>query len=241
MKMFKPLTALFVVALLIANATTLSAQNNVGIGTTTPNASAALEVQSTTQGMLIPRMTSAQRTAIASPASGLLVYQTDGTAGFYYYSGSAWASLNDNLGNHTATQDLNMGNNSITNINKVNTKELSLETSATAVSLTVLNATSVELNATGTSFLRFVSGIASTNHVLHGIAGGYNGKILYLELPPGTTWVNNSATETTETNRFSNYYITPFAQTTTLSRHLMKLIYVTWVGGGRWIVIDQDL
>ncbi|TDA85852.1 hypothetical protein E0702_17340, partial [Halomonas marinisediminis] len=48
----------------------------VGIGTTTPDASSALEVQSTEKGLLIPRMTSAQRTAIASPALGLLVYDT---------------------------------------------------------------------------------------------------------------------------------------------------------------------
>ena len=56
-------------------------------------ASAMLDVASTTQGMLVPRMLAAQRTAISSPATGLLVYQTDGTAGFYFYNGSAWTSL----------------------------------------------------------------------------------------------------------------------------------------------------
>jgi len=69
----------------------------VGVGTTTPDASSVLEVQSTTQGMLTPRMTSAQRVAINSPANGLIVYQTDGIAGFYYYTGGAWVLLiNDN-------------------------------------------------------------------------------------------------------------------------------------------------
>lgn len=58
------------------------------------NSSAIFDVSSTTQGVLIPRMTTAQRTAISSPATGLLVYQTDGTAGFYFYTGSAWTSLN---------------------------------------------------------------------------------------------------------------------------------------------------
>jgi hypothetical protein len=57
------------------------------------NASAILDVKSTTQGMLTPRMTQAQRNLIASPATGLLVYQTDGTAGFYFYNGTAWISL----------------------------------------------------------------------------------------------------------------------------------------------------
>ena len=65
----------------------------VGVGTTTPDASSILEVQSTTQGMLTPRMTSAQRVAINAPATGLIVYQTDGIAGFYYYTGGAWVLL----------------------------------------------------------------------------------------------------------------------------------------------------
>ncbi len=54
--------------------------------------SAMLDVKSTTKGALIPRMTAAQRTAIGAPASGLMVYQTDGTVGFYYYL-SVWTYL----------------------------------------------------------------------------------------------------------------------------------------------------
>lgn len=79
------------------------AQTNVGIGTTTPAASAALDITSTSKGILIPRMTASQRTAITSPASGLLVYQTDGTAGFYYYNGTAWATLNGTAGQGVPT------------------------------------------------------------------------------------------------------------------------------------------
>ncbi len=55
--------------------------------------SAMLDVAATSQGILLPRMTSSQRTAISSPAAGLLVYQTDGTIGFYFYDGSFWKSL----------------------------------------------------------------------------------------------------------------------------------------------------
>lgn len=55
--------------------------------------SAILDLKSTDKGLLVPRMTSAQKTAIASPATGLLIYQTDGTSGFYYYTGAAWIPL----------------------------------------------------------------------------------------------------------------------------------------------------
>jgi hypothetical protein len=60
---------------------------------TTGEASAVLDVSSTSGGFLAPRMTQSQRLAIASPATGLLVYQTDGTAGFYQYDGSVWSLL----------------------------------------------------------------------------------------------------------------------------------------------------
>lgn len=61
-----------------------------GIGTTNPHPSAKLDITSTNKGFLPPRMTSAQRAAISSPTAGLMVYQTDGTAGLYYYGGSSW-------------------------------------------------------------------------------------------------------------------------------------------------------
>jgi hypothetical protein len=49
----------------------------VGIGTTTPDASSILDIESTDGGVLVPRLTSAQITAIANPANGLLAYNTD--------------------------------------------------------------------------------------------------------------------------------------------------------------------
>jgi hypothetical protein len=56
----------------------------------TGQASSVLDVYSLSKGFLAPRMTAAQRLAIAAPAEALLVYQTDAVKGFYYYTGSAW-------------------------------------------------------------------------------------------------------------------------------------------------------
>lgn len=80
--------------LLISPALFSWAQNNVGIGTNTPNPSSALEVRSTTQGVLVPRLTTVQRLAIANPANGLLVYDTDLQC-FYYYNATTpvWQNL----------------------------------------------------------------------------------------------------------------------------------------------------
>lgn len=66
---------------------------SVGIGVATPNASAALDISSTTKGLLPPRMTMAQRDAIATPATGLLIYQTDNAPGLYQRTASAWAAV----------------------------------------------------------------------------------------------------------------------------------------------------
>lgn len=82
-------------ALLLALSMPVLAWSQVGIGTSTPDASAALELSATDKGFLPPRMTAAQRTAIGTPATGLMVYQTDGTAGLYVYSGSAWIAQSD--------------------------------------------------------------------------------------------------------------------------------------------------
>jgi len=71
----------------------LSFSQNVGIGTLTPNTSAQLDITSTTKGLLTPRMISGERTAIASPATGLIVYQTDGTAGLYMNTGTPAAPV----------------------------------------------------------------------------------------------------------------------------------------------------
>ena len=81
----KQLFTLLAAALLTA---TTFAQ--VGINIETPDPSAALDITSTTGGLLVPRMTKDDRGFIDTPATGLMIYQTDGTPGFYYFNGTSW-------------------------------------------------------------------------------------------------------------------------------------------------------
>lgn len=82
-----------VLVLLVVSATWAQ----VGIGTPTPVASAALELNSTTQGVLIPRMTQVQMNAIATPATGLNVYCTNcSPIGLYVYNGSTYTAIGPN-------------------------------------------------------------------------------------------------------------------------------------------------
>ena len=67
--------------------------SNVGIGTSTPLVSSVLELSSTTQGFLFPRMTETQRLAIGTPATGLMVYQTDGREGVYIFKSFGWVQV----------------------------------------------------------------------------------------------------------------------------------------------------
>ncbi len=75
----------------------VSGRAQVGVGTATPAKSAQLEVNSpdNDKGLLIPRMTAAQRTEIGSPAEGLMVYQTNAPIGFYFYKGGFWTRLSE--------------------------------------------------------------------------------------------------------------------------------------------------
>ena len=66
----------------------------VGVNTNTPDASSALEIESTTGGILIPRLTQTQRDAITAPATGLMIYQTNQSTGFYFFDGTVWTKIN---------------------------------------------------------------------------------------------------------------------------------------------------
>lgn len=153
--------------------TTLS-HAQVGIGTTSPHASAMLELESNLQGILIPRMTSAERVAITSPATGLLVYQTNLTKGFYYYTGTIWTSFSSGGSGWALTGDA--ATSPTTNkVGTVDAQGLAIganSTEAIRVSSTGLvgigtTAPTEALHIVGTApVLRIVDGNEGTNSVL---------------------------------------------------------------------------
>jgi hypothetical protein len=66
---------------------------SVGIGTNTPDPSARLDVSDNRRGILIPRLTTAERNAITNPAHSLLIYNTDCNEYQYYIDGTGWVSI----------------------------------------------------------------------------------------------------------------------------------------------------
>ena len=82
----------FVILMSMAWLTSFSQAVSINSDGSAPDASAMLDVKSTASGLLVPRMTSGQRTDIVDPAIGLLVFDTDDST-FYYRTNTSWLSL----------------------------------------------------------------------------------------------------------------------------------------------------
>ena len=100
--------------LLLVSPSWLTAQVAVNSNSTSPHPSAMLDVSSSNRGLLMPRMSSSNRIAISSPASGLSVYDTD-TKSFWFWDGQLWkeqATGNSNVwgSNGTHIYNTNSGN-----------------------------------------------------------------------------------------------------------------------------------
>lgn len=192
----------------------IASTGNVGIGTTSPNASAMLDLTSTTKGMLTPRMTLAQRNAIAAPARGLLIFQTDNTPGFYYYDGgwkpiSLSSGANTSLSNLTAPTSINVDllpiNSNVQNLGStfMGWKNLYL-TGGVYLNNELFMHTQGEKNtfvgrSVGTSVITdyYSYGIANTGvggQALYSLtSGNYNTAIGYAALQYNTTGISNTA------------------------------------------------
>lgn len=102
-------TLIHTICILILTTYTVFGQE-VGIGTTNPAPSSILDINSTSKGLLIPRMDSMQRKAITSPANGLLVYDTS-LEQFYYRKSNTWVAVPISVdGLQDGIADYNRGN-----------------------------------------------------------------------------------------------------------------------------------
>ncbi len=120
-------TKLLLVAIAILASYSLTAQMAITTDGSSADASAMLDVKSTEKGMLIPRMTYTQRTNITSPATGLLVYQTNFRNGYYFNSGTpespSWVPLVSD--SYTADRVLQTNGEGIITPSSVTDNELS--------------------------------------------------------------------------------------------------------------------
>ena len=174
-------------AILICISVQLKAQTNtfplsgsVGVGTLSPNGSAAVEVVSTTQGLLAPRMTKVQRDAIVAPATGLLIFQTNATPGFYFYTGAAWTPISSKGANTSLSNLVSTAINQALLPNATGT--LDLGSSAMRWDEGYINT------------LRFSDGTSMNTAAVGGGGGvGGSGTTNYLPKFTGTTTLGNSA------------------------------------------------
>ena len=132
-KIIRVLSILFLLITQITNA-------QVGIGTVNPEISSILDIHSTDKGFLMPRLTTEQRDAISSPATGLLIYNTT-TSNFNFYN-LGWKDFNTGL-----VLPINGG----TGIANNNSATLALP-GAFATTLTTTGVTGVSLPTTGTLY-----------------------------------------------------------------------------------------
>jgi hypothetical protein len=181
----------------------------------------------------------------------MMVYQTGGTAGFYFYNGS-WnlvgGGSGDNLGNHTATQTLNMANKNISNADTIRTdvlraQEFFYEMPTTTIVPVANSVTSAILDMTGKQMVK-ITNTGINNYTIHGIAGGVHGKVIDIWGTHTTaTWTYNSTTETCQTCRISNTLTT--VQSGPSGNWIVRLVYDSTdlpSGGtipGRWLVLGQ--
>ena len=158
---------------------------NIGVGTTAPDNSALLDLTSTSKGVLVPRMTTAQRTAITSPATGLMVYDTDLSL-FYYYNSTVWTAIS------TASSGWSLSGNSgtVSGTNFIGTTDnqnLDIRTNNTIHTRIRTNGQIEVLNTGRSTYLGENAGINDDLSTRRNVGIGYNA------LSTNTTAVGNTA------------------------------------------------
>src|SRR5947207_2541249 len=90
----KKVTFISMLIFILQLPTSILYSQSIGIGTTTPDAKAQLDITSTSKGILIPRLTTVQRTGIVNPPKGLLVYDSTSQL-IFFHDGTNWQGLSN--------------------------------------------------------------------------------------------------------------------------------------------------
>lgn len=199
---------------IVSQALTVNADivaKSINVGTATPVASAVFNMQSTTKGFLPPRMTSAQKTAISSPATGLMIFQTDVVPGIYMYNGTAWKKMAFDAAQSFGYSYVTAVSNSTTNYNSTTyatgTQLNFASASGSLISMTVLSSKQLRNDvtaATATMTFAFtavcsnVTGALFSPAIYVGVNGAQVHTQSYSNLSANST-VNNLSTTATFT------------------------------------------
>jgi hypothetical protein len=185
---------------------TLTTNAQIGIGTSSPSASAKLEISSTSRGFLLPRVAltgTADIATIASPATALLVYNTatagtspnNVTPGFYFYSGAAWVRIvtpTDNVTNVTGTVVVSNGGTGATTLTANN---VLLGNGTSALQAVAPGTSGNVLTSNGTTWTSAAAGGGLPT------TGNIAGDMLYWN---GTAWVKVAAGNNGQTLTYIN-------------------------------------
>lgn len=227
-----------------------AAAQGVGIGTSSfsTDPSSILDIRSTERGVLVSRMNTQQMLAIVTPATGLLIYNTDEPQGFYSFNGQHWLPVSDGMGNHSASQNVRMNSQWISNDGdsegiyiaqdgKVGIGAQQSEATLTvggsiAVKTMTVNVNSAMLNDLpigNAGYIRLVG--ATSDFVLTGLSQGADGQMLtILNYSSFQMKIPNDNAGSAPLNRI----LTTSGAYTSNDVGVVNLIYDAFIG--RWII-----
>lgn len=214
---------LLLVSAVFVSLTSFAQSISISNSGTAPDASAMLDVKSTDKGLLVPRMTAADRGYIATPATGLIVYQMDGASGFYYNGGTpqspSWVLL---IAGPIKGSDIASGIQTTTNTtlalgnNNNNPAELRL----------------LEPNSAGNNYTSFQAQpqSADINYILPNAAPSEN-KVLKVESVDGNSAILNWGTAATGTSIMTRTDVQVGSGNVTIDATGKSFIRITSAGG----------